>query len=95
MHEPRARPVHVDRPRLVDGAFAACLAIFFCSENIAVTPGKVVHETPMYQLIQYSPTTETVLDVPLVGSDPGYLDFRPAKSHTRLCAKLLLFLFLP
>ncbi|HMT48333.1 MAG TPA: class I poly(R)-hydroxyalkanoic acid synthase, partial [Novosphingobium sp.] len=39
---------------------------FTLGENIAVTPGKVVHETPLFQLIQYSPTTESVLEVPLV-----------------------------
>ncbi|MCU0949091.1 MAG: class I poly(R)-hydroxyalkanoic acid synthase, partial [Porphyrobacter sp.] len=39
---------------------------FRLGENLAATPGKVVHETPLYQLIQYSPTTEEVLEVPLV-----------------------------
>lgn len=39
---------------------------FRVGENIATTPGKVVHETPLYQLIQYSPTTETVAAVPLI-----------------------------
>jgi polyhydroxyalkanoate synthase len=28
---------------------------FKLGENIATTPGKVVHETPLYQLLQYSP----------------------------------------
>ena len=28
--------------------------------DIAATPGKVIHETPLYQLIQYAPTTKTV-----------------------------------
>mgnify|MGYP006199660569 CR=1 FL=1 len=35
---------------------------FKLGENIACTPGKVIHETPLYQLIQYTPTTEEVLD---------------------------------
>jgi len=39
---------------------------FTLGENIAVTPGKVVHETPLYQLIQYTPATDTVLATPLV-----------------------------
>jgi polyhydroxyalkanoate synthase subunit PhaC len=39
---------------------------FRLGENLAATPGKVVHETPLYQLIQYSPATETVLEVPLI-----------------------------
>jgi polyhydroxyalkanoate synthase len=39
---------------------------FTLGENIATTPGKVVHQTDLYQLIQYSPSTDSVLDVPLV-----------------------------
>jgi hypothetical protein len=31
---------------------------FELGRNLATTPGKVVHETPLFQLIQYSPTTE-------------------------------------
>ncbi len=34
--------------------------------EIAATPGKVVHETPLYQLIQYSPASTRVLKAPLV-----------------------------
>jgi len=61
---------------------------FKLGENIAVTPGKVVHETPMYQLIQYSPSTETVLDVPLVIFPPWInrfyiLDLNAKKSFVR------------
>jgi polyhydroxyalkanoate synthase subunit PhaC len=41
-------------------------AAFRLGENIAATPGKVVHRTPLYELIQYSPATETVLQIPLV-----------------------------
>ncbi len=56
--------------------------------NIAVTPGKVVHETPMYQLIQYSPTTETVLETPLIIFPPWInrfyiLDLNAKKSFVR------------
>ena len=39
---------------------------FKLGENLATTPGKVVHEGPLYQLIQYSPTTPQVLETPLV-----------------------------
>jgi len=39
---------------------------FKLGENLASTPGKVVAQTPLYQLIQYSPTTRSVYDVPLV-----------------------------
>ena len=35
-------------------------------ENIATTPGKIVHQTPLYQLIQYVPVTAKVLKTPLV-----------------------------
>ena len=61
---------------------------FRLGENIAVTPGKVVHETPLYQLIQYSPTTEKVLATPLVIFPPWInrfyiLDLNPAKSFVR------------
>ncbi len=61
---------------------------FKLGENIAITPGKVVHETPLYQLIQYSPTTETVLATPLVIFPPWInrfyiLDLNPKKSFVR------------
>ncbi len=61
---------------------------FTLGENIAVTPGKVVHETPLYQLIQYTPTSETVLAVPLVIFPPWInrfyiLDLNPKKSFIR------------
>ena len=39
---------------------------FRLGENIAATPGKVVHQTPLYQLLQYEPTTEKVLETPLI-----------------------------
>lgn len=57
-------------------------------ENIAVTPGKVVHETPLYQLIQYTPTTDTVLATPLVIFPPWInrfyiLDLNARKSFVR------------
>ncbi|MEL7198356.1 MAG: class I poly(R)-hydroxyalkanoic acid synthase [Pseudomonadota bacterium] len=39
---------------------------FTLGENLASTPGKVVHETQLYQLIQYSPSTKSVYEVPLV-----------------------------
>lgn len=57
-------------------------------ENIAATPGKVVRETELYQLIQYSPTTESVLEVPLVIFPPWInrfyiLDLSPQKSFIR------------
>ena len=61
---------------------------FTLGENIAVTPGKVVHETPLYQLIQYSPTSDTVMETPLVIFPPWInrfyiLDLNPKKSFVR------------
>lgn len=61
---------------------------FKVGENIAVTPGKVVHETPLYQLIQYSPATDNVLAVPLVIFPPWInrfyiLDLNPEKSFVK------------
>lgn len=39
---------------------------FAVGENIAVTPGKVVHQEKLFQLIQYTPTTKEVARIPLV-----------------------------
>jgi len=61
---------------------------FEVGRNIATTPGKVVHETPLYQLIQYSPTTDEVAVTPLVIFPPWInrfyiLDLSPEKSFIR------------
>jgi polyhydroxyalkanoate synthase len=61
---------------------------FRLGENIATTPGKVVHETPLYQLIQYTPVTETVLATPLLIFPPWInrfyiLDLNERKSFVR------------
>ncbi|MBB4857578.1 polyhydroxyalkanoate synthase [Novosphingobium chloroacetimidivorans] len=61
---------------------------FKLGETIAATPGKVVHETPLFQLIQYSPTTDTVLATPLVIFPPWInrfyiLDLNARKSFVR------------
>jgi polyhydroxyalkanoate synthase len=61
---------------------------FRVGENIAVTPGKVVFENDLMQLIQYNPTTETVLKRPLVIFPPWInkfyiLDLRPKNSFIR------------
>lgn len=56
--------------------------------NLATTPGKVIHETPLYQLIHYAPTTPDVLAAPLVIFPPWInrfyiLDLTPEKSFVR------------
>ena len=61
---------------------------FRLGENLAATPGKVVHETPIFQLIQYSPSTDEVLEVPLVIFPPWInrfyiLDLTPKKSFIK------------
>jgi len=61
---------------------------FRVGETIATTPGKVVFETPLFQLIQYSPTTEEVLEIPLVIFPPWInrfyiLDLNPKKSFVK------------
>lgn len=61
---------------------------FVLGENIAVTPGKVVFETPLYQLIQYTPTTDKVLKTPLLIFPPWInrfyiLDLNAKKSFVR------------
>jgi len=61
---------------------------FELGRNIALTPGKVVHETPLFQLIQYSPTTAEVLETPLLIFPPWInrfyiLDLNPQNSMIR------------
>ncbi len=61
---------------------------FRLGENLAASPGKVVHETPLYQLIHYTPSTEEVLQVPLVIFPPWInrfyiLDLTPKKSFIK------------
>ncbi len=61
---------------------------FRLGENLATTPGKVVYQTPLFQLIQYSPTTDTVLETPLIIFPPWInrfyiLDLNPEKSFIR------------
>ena len=56
--------------------------------SIAVTPGKVIHQTPLYQLIQYTPVTDEVMTTPLVIFPPWInrfyiLDLNAKKSFVR------------
>ncbi|MBI4967438.1 MAG: class I poly(R)-hydroxyalkanoic acid synthase [Rhodospirillales bacterium] len=61
------------------------LDAFKVGENIAVTPGKVVYQNDLIQLLQYAPTTETVLERPVLIIPPWInkyyiLDLRPKNS---------------
>jgi polyhydroxyalkanoate synthase subunit PhaC len=63
---------------------------FELGRNIACTPGKVVHQTPLYQLIQYSPSTEKVMETPLIIFPPWInrfyiLDLTAEKSFIKWC----------
>ena len=58
--------------------------------NMATTPGKVIYQNELMQLIQYSPTTETVLRTPLLIVPPWInkfyiLDLKPEKSYIKWC----------
>jgi len=61
---------------------------FALGENIAVSPGKVIYQNELMQLIQYAPSTKTVLQRPLLIIPPWInkfyiLDLRPKNSFVR------------
>jgi polyhydroxyalkanoate synthase len=61
---------------------------FEVGRNIATTPGKVIAQKPLYQLIQYAPATDEVFETPLVIFPPWInryyiLDLNPKKSFIR------------
>ncbi len=61
---------------------------FKLGENIAISPGRVVYQNALMQLIQYSPSTEKVLKRPLLIVPPWInkfyiLDLRPKNSFVR------------
>jgi polyhydroxyalkanoate synthase len=65
---------------------------FRLGENIATTPGKVVFQNEMIQLIQYAPMTEHVRKTPLLIIPPWInkfyvLDLQPKNSFIRWCVE--------
>ncbi len=69
-------------PRITD------LMAFEVGKTLATTPGKIVFQNDLMQLIQYEPATETVYERPLLIVPPWInkyyiLDLRPANSFIR------------
>jgi polyhydroxyalkanoate synthase len=63
---------------------------FAIGVNMAMTPGKVIYQNELMQLIQYSPTTETVVKRPLLIIPPWInkfyiLDLNAEKSFIKWC----------
>jgi polyhydroxyalkanoate synthase len=65
--------------------------MFEVGRNLAITPGKVIYQNELMQLIQYEPTTPKVLKRPLLIVPPWInkfyvLDLTPEKSFIKWCA---------
>ena len=65
-------------------------SMFEVGRNLATTPGKVIFQNDLMQLIQYAPTTEKVLKRPLLIVPPWInkfyvLDLTPEKSFIKWC----------
>ena len=63
---------------------------FEVGRNLAITPGKVIYQNTLMQLIQYTPSTERVLRRPLLIVPPWInkyyvLDLTPEKSFIKWC----------
>ena len=64
--------------------------MFEVGRNLALTPGKVIFENELMQLIQYAPLTPTVLKRPILIVPPWInkfyiLDLTPEKSFIKWC----------
>src|SRR5437868_1407086 len=72
---------------------------FEVGKNLATTPGKVIKQTPLYQLIQYTPVTDQVLKTSVVIFPPWInryyiLDLSPEKSFVKWCVDHGISLFM-
>ena len=72
---------------------------FEVGKNLATTPGKVIKETPLYQLIQYTPATDELLETPVIIFPPWInrfyvLDLTPEKSFVKWCVDQGISLFM-
>jgi polyhydroxyalkanoate synthase len=72
--------------------------LFEVGRNLALTPGKVIFENELMQLIQYAPASATVLKRPLLIVPPWInkfyiLDLTPEKSFIRWCVEQGLTVF--
>jgi polyhydroxyalkanoate synthase len=71
---------------------------FAVGKNLALTPGKVIYQNELMQLIQYAPATESVLKRPLLIIPPWInkfyiLDLNPEKSFIKWCVEQGLTVF--
>src|SRR5947209_15721099 len=65
-------------------------SMFAVGRNLAITPGNVIYQNELMQLIQYAPSTEKVLKRPLLIVPPWInkyyvLDLTPEKSFIKWC----------
>jgi len=65
-------------------------SMFEVGRNLAITPGKVIYRNELMQLIQYAPSTKTVLKRPVLIVPPWInkfyvLDLTPEKSFIKWC----------
>jgi polyhydroxyalkanoate synthase len=72
---------------------------FEVGRNLAATPGKVVYENELFQLIHYAPVTDQVLATPVIVFPPWInrfyiLDLTPEKSFVRWCVEQGISLFM-